>query len=141
LVAVGEAVDPYARPATAAVGDVVGIGTRTSVPWWQEGGDDGLSPSTDSVLVDGVPVVGGSAVRLRPAGRGADAQDMFLAGRTARVEAVFHDVDGSVHVAVALDDDPAAELNSWYGRFLYFRPHELQPLTAAADEGGCDGRP
>jgi hypothetical protein len=141
MVAVGEAVDPSARPATAAVGDVVGIGTRTSVPWWQEGGDDGLSPSTDSVLVDGVPVVGGSAVRLRPAGRGADAQDMFLAGRTARVEAVFHDVDGSVHVAVALDDDPAAELNSWYGRFLYFRPHELQPLTAAADEGGCDGRP
>lgn len=118
-----------------------GAAPRTTVPWWQEGGDDGLSPTTDSVLVDGVPVAAGSPVRLRPAGRGADAQDMFLTGRTARVEAVFHDVDGSVHLAVALDDDPAAELDTWYGRFRYFRPHELQPLTAAADEGRCDGRP
>jgi hypothetical protein len=96
--------------------------------WWQEGGDDGLSPSTDTVLVDGVRVSGGSRVRLRPRGRGADAQDMFLAGRTAQVAGVFHDVDGSVHLAVTLDDDPASELNTWYGRFHYFRPEELEPL-------------
>lgn len=96
--------------------------------WWQEGADDGLSPSTDTVLVDGVPLGGGSRVGLRPRGRGADAQDMFLAGRTAEVAAVFHDVDGSVHLAVTLDDDPAAELHSWYGRFHYFRPDELEPL-------------
>ncbi|MEU6577612.1 hypothetical protein [Streptomyces sp. NPDC046805] len=96
--------------------------------WWQEGADDGLSPTTDTVLVDGVPVGKGSPVRLRPRGRGADAQDMFLAGRTAHVGAVFHDVDGSVHLAVTLDDDPAAELHIWYGRFHYFRPDELEPL-------------
>lgn len=96
--------------------------------WWQEGGDDGLSPTTDTVLVDGVRVGGGSRVRLRPHGRGSDAQDMFLAGRTARVAGVFHDVDGSVHLAVALDDDPGAELHTWYGRFRYFRPEELEPL-------------
>ncbi|MFF8012488.1 hypothetical protein [Streptomyces sp. NPDC007929] len=100
--------------------------------WWQEGGDDGLSPTTDTVLVDGVPLGGGSRVRLRPRRRGADAQDMFLAGRTAEVAAVFHDVDGSVHLAVTLDDDPAAELNNWYGRFHYFRPDELEPLEPAA---------
>jgi hypothetical protein len=46
------------------------------------------------------------------------------------VAAVFHDVDGSVHLAVTLDDDPAAELHSWYGRFHYFRPDELEPLEA-----------
>ncbi|MGW1750665.1 hypothetical protein ACWCRD_34650 [Streptomyces sp. NPDC002092] len=96
--------------------------------WWQEGADDGLSPSTDTVLVDGVALGGGSRVRLRPRSRGADAQDMFLAGRTAEVAAVFHDVDGSVQLAVTLDDDPAAELHSWYGRFHYFRPDELEPL-------------
>jgi hypothetical protein len=67
-------------------------------------------------------------VRLRPRGRGTDAQDMFLAGRTATVAAVLHDVDGSVHVAVTPDDDPAAELNTWYGRFHHFRPEELEPL-------------
>ncbi|MFJ2926238.1 hypothetical protein ACIPIU_14700 [Streptomyces massasporeus] len=99
--------------------------------WWQEGADDGLSPTSDTVLVDGVPLGGGSRVRLRPRGRGADAQDMFLAGRTAEVAAVFHDVDGSVHLAVTLDDDPAAELNNWYGRFHYFRPDELEPLEPA----------
>ncbi|MEU9225636.1 hypothetical protein AB0D40_14860 [Streptomyces massasporeus] len=99
--------------------------------WWQEGGDDGLAPTTDTVLVGGVPLGGGSRVRLRPRGRGADAQDMFLAGRTAEVAAVFHDVDGSMHLAVTLDDDPAAELNNWYGRFHYFRPDELEPLESA----------
>ena len=56
---------------------------------------------------------------------------MFLAGRTAEVAGVFHDVDGSVHLAVTLDDDPASELHTWYGRFLYFRPDELEPLEPA----------
>jgi hypothetical protein len=100
--------------------------------WWQEGGDDGFAPATDTVLVGAVRVGGGSPVRLRPRGRGADAQDMFLAGRTATVAAVFHDVDGSVHLAVTVDDDPAAELHGWYGRFHYFRPDEVEPL------GGTD---
>ncbi|MFJ2729450.1 hypothetical protein [Streptomyces collinus] len=108
--------------------------------WWQEGADDGLSPATDTVPVDGVPVGGGSRVRLRPRGRGADAQDMFLAGRTARVAAVFHDVDGSVHLAVTVDDDPAAELHGWYGRFHYFRPDEVEPL-ASSDAGPADPDP
>ncbi|MFF8870632.1 hypothetical protein [Streptomyces massasporeus] len=129
---------PAAPPADrlpSAVGfpDTVTFGTASAdrPAWWQEGGDDGLSPTTDTVLVDGVPLGGGSRVRLRPRGRGADAQDMFLAGRTAEVAAVFHDVDGSVHLAVTLDDDPAAELNNWYGRFHYFRPDELEPLEPA----------
>ncbi|MFE2065897.1 hypothetical protein ACFXDH_26530 [Streptomyces sp. NPDC059467] len=100
--------------------------------WWQEGVDDGLSPATDTVLVGGVRVGGGCPVRLRPRGKGADAQDMFLAGRTATVAAVFQDVDGSTHLAVTVDDDPAAELHGWYGRFHYFRPDEVEPL------GGTD---
>jgi hypothetical protein len=107
--------------------------------WWQEGADDGLSPTTDTVPVDGVLVGGGSRVRLRPRGRGADAQDMFLAGRTARVAAVFHDVDGSVHLAVTLDDDPAAELNGWYGRFHYFRSDELEPLEPLMSPDAAGG--
>jgi hypothetical protein len=64
---------------------------------------------------------------------------MFLAGRTARVAAVFHDVDGSVHLAVTVDDDPAAELHGWYGRFHYFRPDEVEPLGPAGPPG--PGRP
>ncbi|MFD5272245.1 hypothetical protein [Streptomyces sp. NPDC058335] len=107
--------------------------------WWQEGADDGLSPTTDTVPVDGVPVGAGSRVRLRPRGRGADAQDMFLAGRTAQVAAVFHDVDGSVHLAVTVDGDPAAELNGWYGRFHYFRPDELELLEPPVSPDAAGG--
>ncbi|WP_202449147.1 hypothetical protein [Streptomyces sp. SID2999] len=101
--------------------------------WWQEGGDAGLSPTTDTVTVAGVPLGTGSRVRLNPRLHGADAQDMFLVGRTAEVAAVFHDVDGSVHLAVTVDDDPAAELHGWYGRFHYFRPDELEPLGDGAE--------
>jgi len=133
-------VAPAAEPAVSAAGATAsGTGPSTLVDepitpgaerpaWWQEGADAGLSPTTDTVLVDGVPLKGGSRVRLRPRGRGADAQDMFLVGRTAKVAAVFHDVDGSTHLAVTLDDDPASELHTWYGRFHYFRPDELEPM-------------
>ena len=96
------------------------------VPWWDPGADRTVSPETDGVVVAGVTVARGSRVRLRP-GQRADAQDMFLAGRLATVEAVFLDVDGSRHLAVTLDEDPAADLQRWHGRFLYFSPDEVEP--------------
>jgi hypothetical protein len=80
------------------------------------------------VLVEGVPVSKGSRVRIHPSRR-ADAQDLFFAGQDARVTAVMSDVDGQVHVAVVLVDDPAADLHDWYGRYLYFAPEELEPLA------------
>jgi hypothetical protein len=98
------------------------------VPWWDPGADRTVSPETDGVVVAGVEVAKGSRVRLRPGQRRADAQDMFLAGRLATVEAVFLDVDGNRHLAVTLDEDPAADLQRWHGRFLYFSPDEVEPL-------------
>jgi len=94
-------------------------------PWWNPGADAAVDPDTDSVLVGDVPVARGSAVLLRP-GRSSDAQDRFLAGMRATVQAVVHDVDGGVHVAVSVDGDPAAELQLAHGRFRYFRPDELE---------------
>jgi hypothetical protein len=98
------------------------------VPWWDPGADRTVSPQTDGVVVAGVTVAKGSRVRLRPGLRRADAQDMFLAGRLASVEAVFLDVDGNRHLAVTLDEDPAADLQRWHGRYLYFSPDEVEPL-------------
>jgi hypothetical protein len=89
----------------------------------------------DSVLVAGVVVARGSRVRLRPRRRGVDPQDRFLDGRIAHVEAVLTDVDDAKHLAVTLEDDPAADLNRWYGRFRYFSPDEIEPLPAAAVDG------
>ena len=91
------------------------------------GGGPAVSPETDGVVVAGVTVAKGSRVRLRPGQRRADAQDMFLAGRLATVEAVFLDVDGDRHLAVTLDEDPAADLQRWHGRYLYFSPDEVEP--------------
>jgi hypothetical protein len=99
-----------------------------NVPWWDPGADSSVSPQTDHVLVGAVPVSRGSRVRLRPGLRRTDAQDMFLAGRVAQVEAVFLDVDDNSYLAVTLTDDPAADLQKWHGRYLYFHPDEVEPL-------------
>ncbi|MCD2192837.1 hypothetical protein LQ327_05470 [Actinomycetospora endophytica] len=95
----------------------------TDQPWWDPGADAAVDPSSDAVLVGDVAVRAGSAVVLWPRS-GGDAQDLFLRGRTGVVQAVLHDVDGLVHVAVALDDDPA-DLQTAHGRFRYFAPDEL----------------
>jgi hypothetical protein len=100
------------------------------LPWWDPGQDMSVDPDRDFVVVDDVVVTRGSSVRLRPGGHGADAQDMFLEGRMATVEAVLFDVDGGTHVAVALDDLLEDGYNP-HGRFLYFAPDEVEPVRAS----------
>ena len=99
------------------------------VDWWDPLADDAVRPEIDAVLVNGIRVMRGSQVRLRPR-RNADAQDIFVAGKTARVTSVHEDVEGNKHVGVVVDDDPAADLHDWYGRYLYFSPDEVEPLEA-----------
>jgi hypothetical protein len=108
-----------------------GAQALTGDDWWSAEAAAPVSPETDVVMVDGIPVQRGSRVRLQP-GRRADAQDMFLVGQEAVVSAVHVDLDGETHVAVTLVADPAAELHDWYGRYLYFAPDELRPLTGTA---------
>ena len=72
---------------------------------------------------------------MRPGTRRADAQDIFLTGREALVEAVLHDVDGQVHVAVSPVRDPLADLQRHHGRFLYFAPDEIEPVPAGGGNG------
>jgi hypothetical protein len=104
------------------------------VPWWDPGADETVDPEHDCVDVCGMPVSRGARVVLRPGIRGADAQDLFLDGRTATVQAVLHDVDGDVHVAVSVDGDPLAEIQAATGRFRYFRSDELEPLVPTGGE-------
>lgn len=98
------------------------------VDWWDPLADNAVRPEIDAVLVNGIRVARGSRVVLRPR-RNADAQDIFVAGKTARVTSVHEDVEGSKHVGVVVEDDPAADLHDWYGRYLYFSPDEIEPLT------------
>jgi hypothetical protein len=111
------------RPDGRAPDDIPTIATP-GTPWWDPGADASVDPDSDEALVDGRPIARGSSVILVP-GRGSDAQDTFLRGAAATVQAVLHDVDGGTHVAVSIDDDPGADLQATHGRFRYFRPDEL----------------
>ncbi|MGB8387115.1 hypothetical protein [Mycobacterium sp.] len=117
--------DPH-RP-TIAAGLIPEI--PVGVDWWDPLADNAVRPEIDAVLVNGIRVARGSQVRLRPL-RNADAQDIFVTGRTARVASVHEDVEGNKHIGVVVDDDPAADLHDWYGRYLYFSPDEIEPLEA-----------
>jgi hypothetical protein len=104
---------------------------RPGTPWWDPASDAGFDPAQDRVLVDGRSLGAGSRVLLRPGLRRTDAQDLFLQGRSATVEAVLHDVDGGVHLAVTVEGDPGADIRREQGRFLYFQPDEVTPLEDA----------
>jgi hypothetical protein len=97
------------------------------VDWWDPLADTAVRPDLDAVLVNGVRVAAGSRVRLRPSRR-ADAQDIFFAGKSARVISVHEDVDGQKYVGVIVEDDPDVEMPDSYGRYLYFAPDEVEPL-------------
>jgi len=117
---------PYSAPSGAGGPD--GPDEDPAVPWWDPDADASVSPDTDSVLIGGRPVARGSLVRLRPGSRRADAQDMFLAGRVAEVQAVLTDVEDQPYLAVSLADDPDADLRVAHGRFLYFMPDEVEAM-------------
>jgi hypothetical protein len=119
-------------PHKADIGATFGAGLVPEIPegvdWWDPLADNAVRPEIDAVLVNGIPVARGSRVILRPR-RNADAQDIFVAGKTALVTAVHEDVEGNKHVGVVVEDNPAADLHDWYGRYLYFSPDEIEPLA------------
>ena len=88
----------------------------------------GEVPPEEAFLdLGGARVAKGSRVRLRPSRR-ADSMDLFLAGRIARVQGIYRDVEDAAWVAVSLEDDPASDLHDWHGRFYYFYPEEVELL-------------
>jgi hypothetical protein len=112
-------------PVLTEAGEIEG-----SAPWWDPDADASVSPDTDSVTIGGRPIARGSLVRLRPGARRADAQDMFLVGRIAEVQAVLHDVENNPYLAVSLAGQPDEDLRIAHGRFLYFMPDEVEPHEA-----------
>jgi hypothetical protein len=129
---------PSTRPDGLGLDGLGPDGDGERVPWWDPGADASVSPGTDFVVIAGHRVARGSRVILRPGSRRADAQDMFLAGRAALVEAVLLDVDDTAYLAVTLADDPAADLQAAHGRFLYFAPDEVVPDEVRPDGGWPD---
>jgi hydrogenase maturation protease len=74
----------------------------------------------------------GGRVRLRPR-PGGDVMDLALDGKTAVIESIEQDYEGSIHVSVVLDDDPGSDIGHMRqpGHRFFFRAEELEPLTDA----------
>jgi hypothetical protein len=108
-------------------------GAEQTVPWWDPGADASVSPDTDTVTIGGQQIGRGSRVRLRPGARRADAQDMFLVGRIADVQAVLYDVEDNPYLAVSLADQPDEDLRIAHGRLLYFSTDEVAPCEPGAE--------
>jgi len=67
----------------------------------------------------------GAAVVLRPR-PGGDPYDTILAGRRATIERIYVDYEDCVHLGVTVDDDPGQELMRESGRYLFFKPGEVE---------------
>ena len=75
----------------------------------------------------GVTYRRGGKLMLRP-GPEADLHARMLDGRRATIERIFTALDGKLHLAVTVDDDPGQELLRETGRFLFFFPDEVEVL-------------
>ena len=98
-------------------------------PWQQSEPIEVLA----AIQIDGIEVRRGDRVRLRPLGR-ADIFDMALAGKIAVVEAIEHDFDDKIHLAVVVEDDPGRDLGMLRqpGHRFFFAVDEIEPLAADA---------
>ena len=83
-----------------------------------------------SVQIGGRELKVGDVVLLRPSAR-ADAMDMLLAGKTARIEEIRQDYEDRIYLMVALDDDPGNEQMDervMPGHRFFFFPDEVELL-------------
>lgn len=85
----------------------------------------------ETVRVFGVELRKGDRVRVWPA-EGADIFDMALKGKTAIIEAIEQTVEGEIHIAVTMDDDPGRDLGELrqIGHRFFFRLDEIEPVEA-----------
>jgi hypothetical protein len=83
------------------------------------------------VAVRGGSVAPGARVRIRPR-PGGDAFDSVLAERTGIVESIEEDVDGRLHVAITIEDDPGRDLGGIRipGHRFFYAPDELEALAS-----------
>jgi hypothetical protein len=75
--------------------------------------------------VGGGTIARGQRVVLRPR-QGGDTYDAILAGKAATIERIYIDYEDGVHLGVTIDDDPGQELMRDTGRYLYFKPEEVE---------------
>ena len=98
---------------------------------WNYLGED--YPPPESVTIAGKEVRAGDRVRLHPKKGRADAFDLILDGKTARVAVIHQDFENRIYLVVTADEDPAMEQMMMDDRILpghhfFFFPEEVEPL-------------
>jgi hypothetical protein len=113
------------RAVSSTPQDIVALHGRVTVqdPAPPRDGQAGEPEAT----VDGITYRPGARVRLLA--HNGTAQDHLLDGRTATVERIYIDYDDAVHLGVTLDDDPGRELMRDIGRYLYFKPADVEVIA------------
>jgi hypothetical protein len=82
----------------------------------------------ETITVDGRSFHRGGHVVLRPEAN-RNAQDHLLAGRSATIERIYVDYEDAVHLCVTVDDDPGQDIMRDIGRYLYFKPDEVEDIA------------
>jgi hypothetical protein len=119
------------RAIASAPQDLAGLHGRVTV---RDPAPAPAAPDPQDVRGESQARVGDAIVRrgdhvvLRP-GPGHNAQDHLLTGRTATVERIYIDYEDHVHLCVTVDDDPGQELMRDIGRYLYFKPTEVEVVA------------
>ncbi len=100
-----------------------------------EGAEEFFNPArpVEAVVVEGRTLRAGSSVRVRPRRR-ADAIDMMLEGKLAKIEAIEQDAEGKVHLALVIDGDPGADLGMARlpGHRFFYGVDEVEPAEGTA---------
>jgi hydrogenase maturation protease len=95
-----------------------------------DGFEELRSQAPRTVTVAGMEVGRGSRVVVRPHA-GGDVFDRAIAGKVGVVESIQQDLDGKVHLAVTLEDDPGQELGEKRqpGHRFFYSPEEVEPMA------------
>ena len=112
------------RAVAATPEDIMRLHGRVTVR--DPGEPDEAVPGESEIVVTGRRFARGQHVVLRP--DATHGQDHLLLGRSATIERILVDYDDHVHICVTVDDDPGQELMRDIGRFLYFKPTEVEVI-------------
>jgi hypothetical protein len=114
-----------ARAVSATPEDVMRLHGRVQV---RDPAPDDDVRGEQSIEVGGRRFERGQSVVLRP--DRSHGQDHLLSGRSATIERILIDYDDEVHICVTVDDDPGQDIMRDIGRYLYFKPVEVEVIGA-----------
>jgi hypothetical protein len=116
------------RAENATPEEIIGLHGRLESGGSQPGEPEPGHPQSGEPewTVDGRTIRRGARVMLRPRQVAGDTYDVILAGKAATIERIYVDYEDGVHLGVTIDDDPGQDLMRDTGRYLYFKPEEVE---------------